>query len=82
MSEPILKRQNLKKAQEIVEDFDEEREELNLRIQLRQKIKPSETLEKDFTKHYKKQIKGEMETMIKERREKILEQYVHNYQEL
>ena len=46
---------------------------------MKQKIQWGDKLEKDFTKLYKKRIRGDMNEMIKDRRDQILDKYVHNY---
>ena len=46
---------------------------------MKQKIQWGDKLEKDFTKLYKKRIRGDMNEMIKDRRDQILDKYAHNY---
>ena len=60
----------------IVEDFDEDLEELQLRNKMKQKtVIVNKKLEEEFEAEYNEKIIVEMDKMIDSRREKIMDQY-------
>ena len=60
-----------KEVEEVQENFDEERELIKLRVQLRQKIDVSNKIEEQFKERYRSDIEHKMDLMLQAGTQKI-----------